>query len=199
MPRHSAARCAPHLLLLLTTCRPLPLVLHSCPREVFPFDCRLARHSHPQHHQSEGQTEALASRSVLQIVKAVEDGHDVRGITMWTLIDNFEWACESEHIPRMACACLPACVPMWTLIGNLAWTCECYVSFPRMLLLMNLQQVFLLSAELALSHDKLIMICLLLHSHATFVRMTLPQTSCCAVCSWLGQEVRAVWLGSQGP
>jgi beta-glucosidase/6-phospho-beta-glucosidase/beta-galactosidase len=27
-----------------------------------------------------------------QIVKAVEDGHDVRGITVWTLVDNFEWA-----------------------------------------------------------------------------------------------------------
>lgn len=27
-----------------------------------------------------------------QIVKAVEDGYDVRGITMWTLVDNFEWA-----------------------------------------------------------------------------------------------------------
>lgn len=27
-----------------------------------------------------------------QIVRAVEDGHDVRGITVWTLVDNFEWA-----------------------------------------------------------------------------------------------------------
>jgi Glycosyl hydrolase family 1 len=30
--------------------------------------------------------------SYSQIVKAVEDGHDVRGITVWTLVDNFEWA-----------------------------------------------------------------------------------------------------------
>mmetsp|Transcript_17931 Transcript_17931/g.53969 ORF Transcript_17931/g.53969 Transcript_17931/m.53969 type:complete len:526 (+) Transcript_17931:343-1920(+) len=27
-----------------------------------------------------------------ELVQAVQDGHDVRGITMWTLIDNFEWA-----------------------------------------------------------------------------------------------------------
>lgn len=33
--------------------------------------------------------------TAVQIVQAVEDGHDVRGITMWTLIDNFEWACET--------------------------------------------------------------------------------------------------------
>jgi hypothetical protein len=31
-------------------------------------------------------------RCCWQIVKAVEDGHDVRGITVWTLVDNFEWA-----------------------------------------------------------------------------------------------------------
>lgn len=51
--------------------------------------------------------------TAVQIVQAVEDGHDVRGITMWTLIDNFEWACEiffvsSRFIPFISVCPVPS-------------------------------------------------------------------------------------------
>lgn len=33
----------------------------------------------------------LTCKAVAQLVRAIEDGYDVRGLTMWTLVRNFEW------------------------------------------------------------------------------------------------------------
>lgn len=34
----------------------------------------------------------MTCKGLAQLVRAVEDGYDVRGLTMWTLVRNFEWS-----------------------------------------------------------------------------------------------------------